>query len=159
MTEVQRRYKENNRELLRSKSAEYRATNIEKVRAYKKAYREKNRAKINSYEKQRRNSDSTYRMLTNMRTRLSKVLKTHKGVKKDSTMDLLGCTLEQFKEHISSQFTDGMTLENYGEWHIDHIRPCASYNLSNENDQKECFHYSNLQPLWAEDNIRKSDKW
>jgi len=83
-----------------------------------------------------------------------------KGNKKhDSSMNLLGCSPDFFKKHIESNFTEGMTWENYGVkgWHIDHILPCASYDLSSLEQQKMCFHYSNLQPLWWYDNIKKSD--
>lgn len=59
---------------------------------------------------------------------------------------------------LEQQFTEGMTWENYGEWHVDHIRPCVSFDLSIPEQQQECFHYTNLQPLWAKDNLQKSDK-
>lgn len=52
-----------------------------------------------------------------------------------------------------------MTRENYGEWHIDHIKPISKFDLNDENEQKKCFHYTNLQPLWASENIKKSDKY
>jgi len=73
-------------------------------------------------------------------------------------MELVGCSIEELMKHIESQFTDGMSWENQGEWHIDHVRPCASFDLTDEQQQRECFHYTNLQPLWAEDNLRKRAK-
>ena len=75
------------------------------------------------------------------------------------TMELTGCSLEDLTKHLESKFTEGMTWENYGQWHIDHIRPCASFNLEDPEEQKKCFHWTNLQPLWAADNLKKSDKW
>jgi hypothetical protein len=60
-------------------------------------------------------------------------------------------------EFLEKKFLPGMNWENYGEWHIDHIVPCSSFDLSKSEQQKICFNYSNLQPLWAADNIRKSD--
>lgn len=69
--------------------------------------------------------------------------------------NLLGCSYEKFKTHLESQFTPGMTWDNYGDWHIDHRRPCASFDLSQESQQLECFNYQNLQPLWAKDNLSK----
>lgn len=71
--------------------------------------------------------------------------------------DLIGCTMDDFKKWISSQFKDGMSWENYGYngWHIDHIRPCASFDLTKSEEQKRCFHYTNLQPLWAKPNRSK----
>lgn len=74
-------------------------------------------------------------------------------------MELLGCPLDVAKNHIEKQFKDGMTWDNHGEWHIDHIKPCASYDLNIPEEQKKCFHYTNLQPLWANENLSKSDKW
>lgn len=74
-------------------------------------------------------------------------------------MELLGCTLEEFKSHIEKQFDDKMTWENYGAyWHVDHIIPCASFDLTKEDDQRRCFHYTNMQPLEAHANMRKGAK-
>ena len=58
--------------------------------------------------------------------------------------------------YLDAKFTDGMSWENHGEWHIDHILPCASFNLLIEDEQRKCFHYTNLQPLWAKDNLSKA---
>ena len=74
-------------------------------------------------------------------------------------MSLIGCSLEYFIAYLESKFQDGMTLDNYGEWHIDHIRPCASFDLTDPDQQRQCFHYTNLQPLWAKDNLLKGDKF
>ena len=63
------------------------------------------------------------------------------------------------KKWIESQFVDGMSWDNHGEWHIDHIRPCASFDLTDPEQQKECFNYKNLQPLWAKDNLSKGDRF
>jgi hypothetical protein len=83
-------------------------------------------------------------------------------IKKDNitTQDLLGCSFEEFQKYLESLFLSGMNWENYGVhgWHIDHIIPCDSFDLSNSNQIKQCFHFSNLQPLWAKDNIKKSNK-
>ena len=75
-------------------------------------------------------------------------------------MDLVGCTPEFLRSYLESLFTEGMTWDNYGPkgWHVDHILPCASFDLTKEEEQKKCFHYTNLQPLWWFDNLRKSDK-
>ena len=86
------------------------------------------------------------------RVRLSNLLAAKKTI---PSSELLGCTYEQLLDHLSSQFTEGMTWDNYGEWHIDHIRPCASFDLLDTEQQRQCFHYTNLQPLWALDNLRK----
>ena len=76
-------------------------------------------------------------------------------------MELVGCSIPDLIKHLESKFQEGMNWSNYGfyGWHIDHIRPCSSFNLLNEEEQKQCFHYTNLQPLWAKDNLQKHNKW
>lgn len=74
-------------------------------------------------------------------------------------MELIGCTVEQLRIHLEDQFLPGMSWENYGEWEVDHRRPCGSFDLREEAQQRECFHYSNLQPMWAPDNASKGAKW
>lgn len=75
-----------------------------------------------------------------------------------SALALVGCSIPELIHHIERQFTDGMSWGNYGEWHIDHIRPCNAYDLTTESEQKKCFHFTNLQPLWGRENILKGDK-
>jgi hypothetical protein len=123
-------------------SAEYKKNNKVSTRIYFKVY-----------DKERKKIDVGYKMLCNLRTRLYQALKKLK--KSDSTMKLTGCTLEQLKKHIESKFKDRMSWDNYGVWHIDHIIPCAQFDLSDPEQQKICFHYTNLQPMWGEDNMRK----
>ena len=81
-------------------------------------------------------------------------------VKNGKSLELIGCSVQQLKEHLQNQFKDGMTWQNHSEkgWHIDHIIPCSAFDLSKEEEQKKCFHYMNLQPLWAWENLQKSDK-
>jgi hypothetical protein len=103
----------------------------------------------------RRDNDPAYRVRMNMHVRLSQMVTRKVG----KTMELAGCSLDDLMKHLESKFTEGMTWENYGQWHIDHNRPCASFNLEDPAEQKKCFHWTNLQPLWAKDNLKKSDKW
>ena len=77
------------------------------------------------------------------------------GAKSFKTMGLIGCTVEELCAHLESLFCDGMTWDNMGDWEIDHILPCVSFDLTNESEQKVCFHYTNLQPLWMSDNRSK----
>ncbi|MDD5775514.1 MAG: helix-turn-helix domain-containing protein [Candidatus Omnitrophica bacterium] len=98
----------------------------------------------------------TNRLALSLRGRINKIL--HGKLKTAGTMKLVGCTPEEFIAHIEKQFQPGMTMENYGEWHIDHIIPCAKFDLANPDHQKICFHFSNLQPLWAKKNISKEKK-
>lgn len=103
------------------------------------------------------------RMMENPSARVAKNLRERirntiiKGSKSASTLELLGCSFEDCKKHLEAQWQEGMTWDNYGinGWHIDHIKPCASFDLTDPKQQSECFHYTNLQPLWAVDNIKK----
>jgi hypothetical protein len=97
-------------------------------------------------------------LLKTLRTRLGSALKSQKAIKSNKTMDLVGCSIPYLRGYLEAKFKEGMTWENHGEWHIDHIKPCASFNLLDEVEQKKCFHYKNLQPLWASENLSKSDK-
>lgn len=72
-------------------------------------------------------------------------------------MDMIGCSLEMLRGYLEAQFKPGMTWENMGEWHIDHVIPCEAFDLSAASSQKQCFNYTNLQPLWRMDNFKKSD--
>jgi len=78
--------------------------------------------------------------------------------KSASTMKLISCTIEELWRHLESKFEPWMTRENYGLWHVDHIRPCYSFDLTDPEQQKKCFHYTNLQPLEAIENIKKGAK-
>ena len=119
---------------------------------YMKEWKRKNKTHRNAYERNRRKSDPAFAILGRLRSRLYALLN---GNKSTSTIDLLGCTAKHARLHIENQFTEGMTWDNI---HIDHIQPCASFDLEDPNEQRKCFHYTNLQPLLAEDNLRKSDQ-
>jgi hypothetical protein len=92
-----------------------------------------------------------------MRIRLRIALKNNS--KERSTIEYLGCSIEAFREYFESLFKDGMSWNNIEEWHIDHIKPCCSFELSKEEEKIKCFHYTNLQPLWAYENLSKGDKF
>lgn len=97
------------------------------------------------------------RIKMSMRTRVSSYCKKIQVDKNFKTMDALGCTSEQFKQHLESKFTEGMTWDNYPKWHVDHIKPISL--ATTEQEAIELSHYTNLQPLWAEDNLRKGNKY
>ncbi len=107
------------------------------------------------YNKRRRKKDIKFKLLGNLRMRLYMALKGR--IKLASAITLLGCSINYLMDYIESQFDDEMSWTNYGTWHIDHIEPCSNFDLSNEEEQRKCFNYSNLQPLWAMDNLRKSN--
>lgn len=148
----QKNYLENKEEVL-IKNSEWRKSNWDKVynqrkesgyckRSRKKWYHKKGKFNINWVISER------------IRHRIRNVL--NGKVKSKSTLELLGCSIDDLKNHLQSKFYANMSWDNYGSyWHIDHIRPCASFNLENEEEQKICFHYSNLQPLTAKDNLSK----
>ena len=89
-------------------------------------------------------------------SRVHNALKYKTTSKQNHTIDYLGCSSETLHSYLENQFTNGMNWENQGLWHMDHIRPCSSFNFENEEEIKMCFHYTNLQPLWASDNLTKS---
>ena len=133
--------------------------NLEKCREASKRWRHLNKEKCyesNKKSKRRQyHNNLTVRIKMSLRTRLYQALKGM--TKHESATKLLGCAIEEFKHYIQQMFTEGMSWENHGEWHLDHIKPCASFNLLDENERKICFHYTNFQPLWAMENILKSD--
>jgi len=101
----------------------------------------------------RLNNDPKARIVENLRRRTRAVLEgTNKS---DNTLALIGCSPEKLKLYLETKFEDGMSWDNYGDWHIDHIKPCCSFDLTKESEQRACFNYKNLQPLWAKDNLRK----
>lgn len=118
---------------------------------------EHGRAVINERSKERRKTDLSYKIVHLLRNRVREVVK--KGCKSSKTLDLLGCSLEELKQHFENRFQSGMSWENLGRngWHIDHIVPCAYFDLTDPIQQKICFNFRNLQPLWAKDNIVKSN--
>jgi len=115
-----------------------------------------NLATQRKYYNEKLKDNIDYRILSSLRSRVWTVLKKQK--KSNSTIKLTGCTIEFLRSHIESKFEDGMNWNNYGVWHIDHIIPCASFNLSDPEQQKICFHYTNLQPMWGEKNIQKGSR-
>lgn len=126
-------------------------------------WRKDNRKKLNDnyliYEKNRKLIDPQFKLIKTLRSRLGTAVRRQNSSKNNNTIDLLGCSVSFLKEYLQTKFKEGMTWENHGEWHIDHIRPCASFNLLDEEEQKKCFHYTNLQPLWASENLSKGCKF
>jgi hypothetical protein len=158
-----KRYEEHG-EKIRMQSNMWRKQNHEKAREIKRGWQRRNRERLREYEKNRYHKDPTVRIAQNIRTGIRRAINgTHKS---SSSMELLGCTPEECKKYLESKFQEGMSWDNYGNpngdhsdcWHIDHIRPCASFDLTDPEQQRQCFHYTNLQPLWAVDNLSKGAK-
>jgi len=129
---------------------------IERSKLYRNTHKKQIKERNKKYIYNRRKGDLNFRIRYNLSCRIYSVLK---GINKSkNTMKLVGCSIYFLKKYLESKFTEGMSFSNYGKWHIDHIIPCASFNLLKPEEQAKCFHYTNLQPLWALDNIKKSDK-
>lgn len=130
---------------------------------YCKSYYNQNKQQIRDwcrgYERNRRKTDPMYKLTKNLRTRLQNSLKCKKWKKNSKFKEYIGCTLEELKYHIESKFKEGMTWDNwkFNGWHIDHIIPLSS--AKTEEEMIKLCHYTNLQPLWSEDNIKKSNKY
>ena len=122
---------------------------------------ERGRASNNASKMRRVRKYPIVRLISIQRSRLSAILKV-KGVnKKLKTLDYIGCTATELKKHLEGMFQEGMTWNNYGKngWEVDHIIPLHSFDLKTEEGKKKALHYSNLQPLWREDNLRKAGKY
>jgi len=100
-----------------------------------------------------------YIILRALRKRLGFALNAIKQKKNISTISLLGCSIEKFRRHIELKFQNRMNWKSYGKWHIDHIKPIAKFDLNDLEEQKKCFHYTNLQPLWAIENMKKGARY
>lgn len=118
-------------------------------------WRKNNKDHVTAYAQTRYNTDVNFRLKACLRTRLRFALKGN--TKPEATLNLLGCTVEELKKHLEEQFLPGMTWDNWttNGWHIDHVQPLSAFDLLDPEQLKKACHYTNLQPLWAEDNIRK----
>lgn len=168
--QIRREWYLRNKEQEIKKASEYARTD-KAISARKKSYKnnkekilENNRIRrrtpharklANSARNKMYHNNISFRISVNLRNRIRRSLK---GIlKSKNTLTLIGCTLVQLRTYLESKFADGMSWDNYGYygWHIDHIKPCSSFDLSQPTEQAKCFHYSNLQPLWMNDNISK----
>jgi hypothetical protein len=138
--------------------------NKEHLKEYLKEYREKNTEKIKKtkrdYERNRKASDPLYKLISNFRTAIYQVLKESNVEKNKHYFDILQYTPESLIKHLESQFENNMNWDNYGEWHVDHKLPITSFNIEEMGDEEfmRCWSLDNLQPMWGNDNIRKSNK-
>lgn len=119
--------------------------------------REHRNSYLRKWTKEKSETDLNFKIGKNIRVRVWWALQA-KAVKSARTLELLGCSLPEFRAHIEKQFRPGMSWSNHGLWHLDHIRPCASFDLTNPTQQRQCFNFSNQQPLWKKDNLRKGAK-
>jgi hypothetical protein len=136
---------QNNKDKYIQQSIEYRKNNTDKVNQ-----------RVRDYRKKRFSEDEVFKLTFTVRSRIRKFLKLTNSIKLGQTFDLIGCTPQELIKYIENLFTDGMNWGNHGEWHIDHIVPLSS--AKTKEDLMKLCHYTNLQPLWAKDNLSKSDK-
>lgn len=151
--------KQKRRDYLRKYYKQWRLRNPSKANMYHMRWRKKNAEKFREYQR-----NYQWSLPKNNHMRIGRLLRTRinaalNGAGRHLALTrLLGCGLAEFRKHIEAQFTPEMSWENHGDfWHIDHIKPCASFDLTTEQGQRECFHFSNHQPLPATENLRKSD--
>ena len=154
--EQHRVYRLKHRDKLNASRKEWGKNNPDKVARNARKHREKYRVELNKKRREKRKQNINFKLRVAISNRIR--LAINRGSKNSTSYDLLGCTWEELRFHLEKQFSLGMNWDNYGKWHIDHIKPCCSFNLTDLEQQKLCFHYSNLQPLWAEDNFKKSGK-
>ena len=134
--------------------------NAKRKREIKKIWRQKNAERINDQTRQRKKDNPHLLMACRLRARVRQALRQNSMAKKtNTTLKLVGLkSWQDLWKHLEKQFEKGMSKKNMNKWHIDHIKPCASFDLSKVSEQKKCFNYKNLQPLWAVDNLRKGAK-
>ena len=153
-------YYDKNKDEILSKKKEYHINNKEEILKIKKEYSKSNREKINTYyrlySKKRKEKDNLYKLTCNIRTLIGMSIKGKGYTKKSKTSEYLGCTFNEFKIYIEEKFIENMTWENRMEWHLDHIYPISLAKTKEEIIKLN--HYTNFQPLWALDNIKKGNK-
>jgi hypothetical protein len=162
----QRKYRALHPELAEKESSSWKkryAEGSEKLEQYRTKRREQRknpaiRERDKGRQRERYEQDINYRLSCVLR---SAIARATKATKAGSAVKMLGCSVKELRDHISVKFQPGMSWENWGSkgWHIDHIRPLSSFDLSDIEQFKKACHYTNLQPLWAKDNLRKSDKY
>jgi len=159
-----KKWRDSNKEYLSNKSKTWYENNKEHRKQYLKEYREKNVDKIKQikrdYERNRKARDPLYKLISNFRTAIYQVLKENNVKKNGHYFDILKYTPQQLIEHLEKQFSDEMTWDNYGLWHVDHKHPISLYNIKEIGDDEflKCWSLDNLQPMWGCENIKKSNK-
>ena len=162
--ERNRKYRNKHRDEINKKLNKYYYANHEKMLASALRSRNKRRKERSEaqyvYKKKRLKYDPIFKMKETIRSRIYLCLKRNKIIKSQTLINLLGTNnMDLVWSHLKKQFKRGMTQKNHGKWHIDHIRPISSFNLHDPLQQRQCFHYKNMQPLWATDNLKKGNNY
>jgi hypothetical protein len=158
-----KKWRDNNKEYLSLKHKKWSEKNRDRLNDYHQKWREKNidkhREYKRKYEKHRKDTDPLYKLISNFRTAIYTVLKENNIIKFGHYFDILQYTPEELINHLEKQFKDDMTWDNYGVWHVDHKLPITSFDIQEMGDEEfmKCWCLDNLQPMWGEENIRKSN--
>lgn len=152
----------NKEEKVKEYNSEWIKNNINQFKQNRQNWEDNNKEKIKEYSKKyqklKYKNDINFKLSLLLRTNLNRYVKKGKN-KYFSSLTLLNCTLEEFKIHLEKQFKPEMSWENHGKiWEIDHIVPCSKFDLSKEEEQRKCFNFKNLQPLYKKENRVKSNK-
>ena len=164
-TESDKRYYIKNKEKINKYYSTWVENNRVHLKDYHKQWRKDNHEKWKetkrTYEKNRKSVDPLYKLIGNFRTAIYTVLKENNVKKYGHYFDILGYSQEDLIQHLEKQFQDGVSWDNYGEWHVDHIKPISLFNFKSIDDEefKECWSLNNLQPMWGNENISKSDNY
>lgn len=160
-----KKWRDNNKDYVSNKHKTWSINNKDHLKEYMKNYRSENYDSIKqtkrTYEKNRKSIDPIYKLIGNFRTAIYTVLKENNVKKRGHYFEILGYTQEELINHLEKQFKNGMTWDNYGEWHVDHKRPITSFIFKNISDEdfKKCWSLENLQPMWGSENISKSNHY
>ena len=146
------KWNKENQEYYKKYFEEYYSVNYEREKERKKTWHRNNKEYANNYQKRRKKQDVLFRIISQMRNSVNIYLK----YRSKHTFDIVGCTPQELKEHLEKRFVVGMSWENKNLWHIDHIIPLSS--AKTEEELYKLCHFTNLQPLWAEENLKKSNK-
>lgn len=149
-----RRWVARNKERVVDQNSAWNRRNPEAMRAAAQRYRDANRETVRIRNRLHTQKPAV-RMCRNLRKRLHEFIRQPIG----TTRNIFGITPQGLCEHIQAQFSPGMSWANYGQWHVDHIRPLSSFDLTSIDQVKAASHWTNLQPLWAADNLSKHAKW
>lgn len=152
------KYRETNKDKIYARTQTWFSENKDKVKEYNTEYIDSNRDKIRNRIKKRKKTSPVFKLSENIRNRIYQGLKGF--IKTSKAEELLGCTFNEFKYYLESKFIEGMSWSNYGTgWHVDHIKPISLFNLIDPEEQRKAFNYTNCQPLFALDNLKKSNKY
>lgn len=157
-SEYGKQYYEKNKEAHKKVQLRYREKYKDKLKEKARAYKQKNKDIIRAKRNEKRRTNINFKLSESLRKRLQLALKHN--FKKGSAVNDLGCSIEQLKTHLAVQFKPGMSWDNwkFDGWHLDHIIPLCKFDLTDSEQFKKAVHYTNLQPLWASENMSKNGK-